>query len=60
LVEEVPPELDACESVCRRTDCNCAEWESCEVRRRHMESRYRHDEPRPVQAAPAETPSEPS
>ncbi len=48
-VAEVPPELDACESSCRRTDCGCAEWASCELRRRHEASRRAHaaetDEP---------------
>jgi hypothetical protein len=41
-VAEVPPELDACESSCRRTDCGRAEWESCELRRRHAASRHAH------------------
>jgi len=42
-IEEVPPELDACESACRRTDCRCEEWEGCALRRRHEESRRSHE-----------------
>jgi hypothetical protein len=42
-VAEVPPELDACESACRRTDCRCEEWQRCELRLRHLRSRLAHD-----------------
>lgn len=41
-VAEVPAELDACESACRRTDCRCEEWASCALRRRHEASRRAH------------------
>jgi hypothetical protein len=42
-IAEVPPELDACESACRRTDCRCEEWSNCALRRRHEESRRAHE-----------------
>ena len=34
IVQDVPPELDACE-ICRKTECYDDEWITCENRMAH-------------------------
>ncbi len=36
-VEDLPPELDACECACRETECSLKQWVTCERRLRLME-----------------------
>ena len=35
IIQDVPPELDACE-ICRKTQCSQDEWIVCENRIAHM------------------------
>lgn len=42
-VPEVPPELEACIGDCDATSCCRAQWESCELRRRHLAGRLAYE-----------------
>jgi len=42
IIQEVPPELDACE-ICRRTECLQDEWIVCENRIAHVRCRAEHE-----------------
>jgi hypothetical protein len=36
IVQEVPPEMSACEFDCRHLECTQGEWETCKNRLRGM------------------------
>jgi hypothetical protein len=42
IIQEVPPELDACE-ICRRTECLQDEWIVCENRIAHVRCLAEHE-----------------
>jgi hypothetical protein len=42
LVQEVPVEIELCESNCTKLQCREAEWETCPRRLSHVASRKLH------------------